>query len=222
MLDINPVRTAGNNTTDQGQQTSADKEPENKAQMLGQLASGHNTEFIGKEDNSKLVFIFTLIICLIVLGLAGYLYFIKTTKAQELSTKERMQADLNAKINANDLKEVNQMASQFSIGLDQLSKLITAPVEYSKLYNYLGQITPSSVTYDSIDIDDKGKIKLSVKSNSLEDIAKFIKEIESSDYFSNITMDSTQQAKNTDKSTYYKTTLAGTLNTDKLKNKEAK
>ena len=227
MLDINPVRSAGDNKASHPEPQNHtlninNTQPENKPHELGQLASGNNLNFIGKEDNSKLIFIFACVVCVIVLGMFGYLYFVKTTKAQELATKEKIQTDLYAQINSADLKEVNTLASQFSIGLDQLAKLINSPVEYSLLFDYFGQITPSTVTYESIDIDNNGKIKLVVKSSSLEDLTKFIKAIETSDYFENAVMDSVQQAKNTDKSTYYKTTMSAVLKTDKLKNKETK
>lgn len=225
MLDINPINqnnTVKTNSDTQNQtNVNAGQKQYQPNQNINHLGMADTNEvFTSGEDNQRLIFYFTLVATIIVLVVCGYLFYLKSIKTQELKTKDVIQVDLNAKLSAPELVEVDKLASGYSIGLTQLSKFILAPTQYSILFNKLQMVIPNDVALDSFTVDEKNKMKIVGKASSLEATTKFIKAIESSDFFENPTLDSNQQNKDTDNKTTYTVTMSGTLNTKMLAGEE--
>ncbi len=224
MLDINPINQNNFNSNNAESQSrpnvNIDAKPEIKNKPNSITSTNPDELFTSKEDNQKIIFYFSLIILLFVGALCGYLYYAKTVKNEELKTKERMQADLEAKLNTPELVKIDNLASGYSLGLTQLSKLIIAPTQYSKLFNKLQMMIPNDVNLDSFSVDEKNKIKIVGKTESLESAAKFIKAFETSNYFENIVLDSNQQSKDKSNKTIYAVSLSGTLNVTMLSGEE--
>lgn len=232
MLDINPIKKekeSQDNKQDlnsQGEQSSvnaSNTEPEEGVDQkplktvgpdfLKRASQTPEPSFLEKEDASRLTFYFTLFVAIIVLGTTGYLYFLKKTKGEELKTKEKVQSELEAQINSPELTTIDQAASRYSIGLKQLNKLITKPIHYSLLFDHLEQIIPTEVTLTSLNIDEKGAVKITAQAPELESTAKFIKSLENSRFFKSIYLNSDQLSSTKDEENqYYTVTVQGTLN----------
>lgn len=218
MLDINPVNpnSAKIPSSDLKVQSNINIDQTRSHNVNVATSTNADELFTSKEDNQKTIFYFTLIIFVIVISLCGYLYYSKTVKNEELKTKERLQADIDAKLSAPELVKIDELASGYSLGLTQLSKLIIAPTQYSKLFSKMQMMIPNDVNLDSFSVDEKNKVKIIGKTESLESAAKFIKAFESSDYFENIVLDSNQQTKDKNNKSFYSVTLSGTLKVAKL------
>lgn len=228
VLDINPIKKDSNFDSSQfSQNQSANSQSDVKNNQDKMPLKALNTdylkksstpepEFLESDDTSKAIFYFSLVAMFLVLAMAGYLYFSIKTQNEELKTKERMQADLEAQIADPNLKEVNDLATRYSIGLDELSSLINNPIQYSLLFDELEKITPTDVMLVTVNIDEKYAYKISAKTNNLESSAKFIKSLEKSSFFETVFL-SNNQLSNDETNNYYTISIDGTLDSSKLK-----
>lgn len=239
MLDINPIKKEESkevpsenisvNMSNQPQsKTTQEQKNENKKPMktvgtdfMSKARSAPEPEFLESKGVSKVVFYFVLVATILVLAMGGYLYFLKETKSEELKTKEKIQADLEAKIAAPELAEVDELASRYSLGLDEISKLINKPVTYSLLFGEMEKIIPTDVVLTLFDINEKQSYKISAKGPDLTSTSKFIKALENSDYFESVFL-SGDQLTSTEDETSYDVSAQGVVDEKMLIPKEEK
>lgn len=221
MLDINPIKKSDKpkeeekqaglvdgNTIGQSKQLDAD--------MISKSANYSEPEFIESEGVSKITFVFVLISTVIIVGFAVFLYFTKVNKQEQLKTEDRIQADLEAKIGSPDLTDVNKLASRYSIGLNQISKMITNPRKYSLLFRELEKIVPNKTQIKSINLDEKGDAKITAHVPNTEDVANLIKSLGISTMFNDVVLSSSQLSSTRDEDEYYMVNLDTKIDQDKL------
>lgn len=220
MLDINPInknvetqnqmvqnQANTNAGEDQGASVKVVENDKKPIKTIGSdFMSKANTapepEFLESKGISKIVFYFVLVSLFLVLALSGYLYFLKKTKGEELKTKEKIQADLEAKIAAPELVNVDALASRYSLGIDEISSLINKPITYSILFDQMEKIIPNEVALSSFDIDEKQNYKISAKGPDLVSTSKFVKSLEKSSFFETVFLTNDQLSSTEDETTY--------------------
>lgn len=220
MLDINPIKknvetqsqsvhnqenvNVSRNLDVDAKATENDKKPIKTigSDFMSKTKTAPEPEFLESKGISKVVFYFVLVVLFLVLALGGYLYFEKKTKSEELKTKEKIQADLEAKIAAPELVEVDSLASRYSLGIDEISSLINKPITYSILFDQMEKIIPNEVALSSFDIDEKQNYKISAKGPDLVSTSKFVKSLEKSSFFETVFLTNDQLSSTEDETTY--------------------
>ncbi len=232
MLDINPIKKEerivgsqdgvdNSQKIENHQSVTATQDQSQKplktlnSDFLSSAKSAPEPEFLESRDTSRSVFYFALVATFLVIGMAGYLYFAKKTKAEELKTKEKIQADIEEKIASPDLADIDILASKYSLGLDEISKLISKPITYSLLFEEMQKIIPTDVVLTSFDVNEKQDYKISAKGPDLASTSKFVKSLENSDYFDTVFLSNDQLSTVKDE-TNFTVSVQGVLNEKKL------
>ena len=210
MLDINPNLSRGGHIL---KDSSPNDEDINKTARFvkSDINAARNRssdrsetlEFLAKEeDNSKLIFTFTVVVAAIVIGAIGYLYYVKSSKNQQLVTKQRENEELNLQLKDPTLANIELTATRYTGGLASLNSLFASDLRYSEILSAFERITPNEIVFQGFSIDAKNQIKISASANSLDDSAKFIKSLKSSDFLSGVMLESDSQSSTGGTATY--------------------
>lgn len=210
MLDIGSFNASQESEQQITPQPVVDKK-DNEQQKTRTFLDDSNDFMLDDKTPQKILFYFTLAVLIMMIGFWIYLYFAKATKAQELIAKEKEQTEINAKLNAPEMREIETIVSQFSGGIEEYKKIVTTSPIYLDIFKYCEQITPIGVKYDSFIMDEKGAVILSASASNPIDLANFAKSLEKSKNITLLTVNNlqTQDTTETKNSTI---NLAFTLN----------
>lgn len=211
MLDINPVQKPNIPQDPEKNQNSFSHHEKNQESEVGDLFFEENANI------SKLVFNFSIAVLIIVLVFGGYLYFSTKNKESAIRGEDSLKKELTLEINTPELANIESLATQYSLGLDEVASLINNPIQYSLLFVELEKIIPSDVTLTGLTVDDKNKVAIIAETTNLEASAKFVKAMETSKMFSGVVLDNSQQSGSSSQAKYYTMNLSANCDAKMLK-----
>jgi len=206
LININDINLSESQSTNRVLNQSEQNKLKKEEKSVSELA------FLNDFDSSKTIFYFALVITVLILIFGGFLYYLKINNQSKIKTLDVSITELNSQINSPEMVKINKTSEIYSIGLAELSGQIKNPTKYSILFSELEKITPNEIRLTGLTIDNKGKINISAESSNLEQGSKFIKSLEDSVIFSEVTLDSNQQSSSPDKGRFYNMTLSAKFN----------
>lgn len=164
-----------------------------------------------KEDTTKLLFIFTLVVLVIAIGFWAYLYFAKVQKNSQLATLNSQYDELKTQMAQPEIALINETATRLSGGLKSLNQLVAGQVMYSQFFTELDKLVPNDVVVQNISIDEKNNVLLSANAPNLEQSAKLVKSLKNAPFLSDFILNGDAQAQ-VGASSFYNVSLSAILN----------
>lgn len=223
MLDINPTKQSeqveSSESMVQNTITSQPKPVFESPAGFGnrEQKTPRNIFMESEEKNSKMVGIFTIIILVIFLAVAGVLYFLHSQKSSQLATKNTKIEELKTQLAKPELAQIEEQATRYSAGLKELSGFIGNSPSYSLLLKRLGELTPNEIKLTNFSVDAKNKILISGKATDNMQLSAFIKSLQNAKEFSDVTLDKNQlTSEDLSNGAYFNFGISANLNIDKL------
>lgn len=150
---------------------------------------------LNKISVEKIVQIFSIIILVIFVLMSGLLIFLESNKKTVLKNKESNFTNLNETLKSDQgLSQVNDLASQFDLGLGKISSFLITRPSWSVLLGELQKTTPADVVYKSINVSEKTYlVTASGETTNFSSVSLLLAALRESNKFSDIKLISTSK-----------------------------